>query len=271
MAEMGQAGFRDTVTRGRTIGVHKAASPLPGKQRASLSHPTASGWSSRNQGPSRLAQRTLWGIRDAQCSVNRCGSLGSEADIPSQPLPCPTPSAHPPPLRSTQVPEHAQDHIPVQGPLRGHWDTAVDTGACMSKGQHRVGNTLHAASWGVLGAVRWDFKSFEGPGAPLVGRERASRRGAVSCGAGPHLSGPQACPCHEDTGLGVGVGLGPWAWAGEGAGGTGPPGAALIWGLALTSKLAAWLECPAVAGAEGRCLVPIKLQRVTVASWGLWR
>lgn len=64
----------------------------------------------------------------------------------------------------------------------------------------------------------------------------------------------------------MGVGVGP----ATGLGGTGQPGATLIWGLALTSKLAAsaLLECPAIVGAEGGCLVPIKLQRVTVASWG---
>lgn len=54
---------------------------------------------------------------------------------------------------------------------------------------------------------------------------------------------------------------------------TDQPGATLIWGLALTSKLAASasasLECPAVVGAEGGRLVPIKLQRVTAAFWRL--
>lgn len=52
---------------------------------------------------------------------------------------------------------------------------------------------------------------------------------------------------------------------------TDQPGATLIWGLALTSKLAASasLECPVMVGAEGGRLVPIKLQRVTVAFWRL--
>lgn len=50
----------------------------------------------------------------------------------------------------------------------------------------------------------------------------------------------------------MGVGLA------TGLGGTGQPGAALIWGLALTSKLAASasLECPAMAGAEGDAWFP---------------
>lgn len=50
----------------------------------------------------------------------------------------------------------------------------------------------------------------------------------------------------------------------------GQSGAALIWGLALTSKLVASLECPVIVGARGgeRYLVLIKLQRATVASWG---
>lgn len=48
-----------------------------------------------------------------------------------------------------------------------------------------------------------------------------------------------------------------------GLGGTGQPGAALIWGLAPTSKLtaSASLECPAMVGVERGRLVPIKLQR----------
>lgn len=52
---------------------------------------------------------------------------------------------------------------------------------------------------------------------------------------------------------------------------TDQPGATLIWGLALTSKLAASasLECPAMVGAEGGRLVPIKLHRVTAAFWRL--
>lgn len=48
-----------------------------------------------------------------------------------------------------------------------------------------------------------------------------------------------------------------------GPGGTGQPGAAVIWGLALTSKreASASLECPAMVGVERGRLVPIKLQR----------
>lgn len=63
----------------------------------------------------------------------------------------------------------------------------------------------------------------------------------------------------------VGVGLA------KGLKGTGQPGATVIWGLALTSKLAASasLECPAMVGAEGGRLVPIKLLRVTVTFWKL--
>lgn len=67
----------------------------------------------------------------------------------------------------------------------------------------------------------------------------------------PDLSVPQ------HTGLG-------WAGAGamaaglmKGLGRAGQPGAALIWGLALTSKLAASLECPVIVGAvEGWGVVP---------------
>lgn len=67
------------------------------------------------------------------------------------------------------------------------------------------------------------------------------------------------------TGGGGGAGA-----MGLGLGGADQPGAALIWGLAPTSKLAtsARLECPAMVGVDGGRLVPIKLQRVIVASWG---
>lgn len=79
---------------------------------------------------------------------------------------------------------------------------------------------------------------------------------------GPDLSVPEG----HWTGGGAGAGA-----MRLGLGGADQPGAALIWGLALTSKLVtlAPLECPAMVGVKGRRLVPIKLQRVTVASWGL--
>ena len=122
----------------------------------------------------------------------------------------------------------------------------------------------------MLGAVRWDFRSVEGLGASqLAGRglpgEGLCLAEQVLISLGPRR--PHATRTLDWGRWGWGHGRGP----GEGAGRTGQPGATLIWGLALTSKLAAWLECPAMVGVEAGCLVPIKLQKVTVASWGLWR
>lgn len=89
----------------------------------------------------------------------------------------------------------------------------------------------------------------------LLSRDRAHRRLCLAEQVLPSLGPRPFCVARTRTlewGVPVDVGLA------VGLGGRGQPGATLIWGLALASKLAAsaLLECPVMVGWRGEACFP---------------